>query len=86
MEALSASMGVCGSVGAGLGTSPNVTSMKLCSDSPSTFTTPCICGGKRQQTSVNKRATERVTETKNETDRGERRRMRGMKTSCEDRE
>ena len=67
MEALSASMGVCGSVGAGLGTSPNVTSMKLCSDSPSTFATPCICAGKIENRQVRKNKTTRVTES--ETDK-----------------
>lgn len=43
MDALSASMGVCGSVGAGLGASANVPSIYFCSVSLSTFATPCIC-------------------------------------------
>lgn len=52
MDALSASMGVCGSVGAGLGTSPNVPSINFCSESLSTFMMPCICkeGENRQET------------------------------------
>lgn len=49
MEALSASMGVCGSVGAGLGTSANVPSMNFCSESLSTDATPCICGENKEE-------------------------------------
>lgn len=66
MEALSASMGVCGSVGAGLGASANVPSINFCSGSLPTFTTPCICRKRKKQRSEKEKAI-RVTETERET-------------------
>ena len=42
MAVLSASMGVCGSLWAGLGASTNDPSMNFCSESPSAWATPCI--------------------------------------------
>lgn len=49
MEALSTSMGVCGSVGAGLGASANVPSINFCSESLSTVATPCIYRKKKKE-------------------------------------
>lgn len=45
MAALSASMGFCGSAGAGLDASANVPLMNLSSESLSTAATPDICQG-----------------------------------------
>lgn len=49
MEALSTSMGVCGSAAAGLGASANVPSINFCSGSLSAAATPCILPGKRDK-------------------------------------
>lgn len=63
MEALSTSMGVCGSVGAGLGASANVPSINFCSESLSTVATPCICRKKRgKQRCEEKKERQKLTE------------------------
>lgn len=57
MEDLSASMGVCGSAGAGLGASGNVPSMNFCSESLSAAAaaaaaTPCIFPDRERRNKV----------------------------------